>query len=130
MSAFLDPLARPVRAGPDCCRPRRRAGAVYQPQPLFNENREQVTALVTRLRPPAVYGFREFATAGGLLSYSSNLSDVWRRAAGVVDKILKGEKPGDLPIERPGRFELWSILRPRRASASRSPNASCSLPTR
>lgn len=79
--------------------------------PLFNENREQVTALVTRLRLPAVYGFREFATAGGLLSYSSNLSDVWRRAAGVVDKILKGEKPGDLPIERPGRFELLVNLK-------------------
>jgi len=79
--------------------------------PLFNENRQQVTALVNRLRLPAVYGFREFATAGGLLSYSSNLSDVWRRAAGVVDKILKGEKPGDLPIERPGRFELLVNLK-------------------
>jgi putative ABC transport system substrate-binding protein len=79
--------------------------------PLFNENREQITALVTRLRLPAVYGFREFATAGGLLSYASNLPDIWRRSAGVVDKILKGAKPGDLPIERPGRFELLVNLK-------------------
>ena len=74
--------------------------------PLFFENREQITALVTRLRLPAVYGFREFATAGGLLSYASNLADIWRRSAGVVAKILRGAKPGDLPIERPDRFEL------------------------
>jgi putative ABC transport system substrate-binding protein len=79
--------------------------------PLFNENREQITALVTRLRLPSVYGFREFATAGGLLSYASNLPDIWRRSAGVVDKILKGAKPGDLPIERPGRFELLVNLK-------------------
>jgi putative ABC transport system substrate-binding protein len=74
--------------------------------PLFNENRLHVTELATRLRLPAVYGFREFATAGGLLSYAANLSDIYRRAAGVVDRILKGAKPGDIPIERPTRFEL------------------------
>jgi putative ABC transport system substrate-binding protein len=79
--------------------------------PLFNENRDEITALMTRLRLPAVYGFREFATAGGLLSYAANLTDIWRRSAGVVDKILKGTKPGDLPIERPSRFELLVNLR-------------------
>lgn len=79
--------------------------------PLFNENREQITALVKRLRLPAVYGFREFAMAGGLLSYASNLPDIWRRSATVVDKILKGATPGDLPIERPGRFELLVNLK-------------------
>ena len=79
--------------------------------PLFFENREQITALVARLRLPAVYGFREFATAGGLLSYASNLADIWRRSAGVVAKILRGAKPGDLPIERPDRFELLVNLK-------------------
>ena len=79
--------------------------------PLFFEKREQITALVTRLRLPAVYGFREFATAGGLLSYASNLADIWRRSAGVVAKILRGAKPGDLPIERPDRFELLVNLK-------------------
>ena len=79
--------------------------------PLVNDHREQITALVTRLRLPSVYGFREFAMAGGLLSYASNLPDIWRRSAGVVDKILKGAKPGDLPIERPGRFELLVNLK-------------------
>lgn len=74
--------------------------------PLFNENRAQVTTLANRLRLPSVYGFREFTAAGGLLSYASNLPDIYRRAAGAVDKILKGARPGDLPIERPGRFDL------------------------
>jgi len=83
--------------------------------PLFNENREQVTSLVTRLRFPAVYGFREFAVAGGLLSYAANLTDIYRRAAGVVEKILTGVKPGDIPIERPTRFELVVNLKTAKA---------------
>jgi putative tryptophan/tyrosine transport system substrate-binding protein len=74
--------------------------------PLFYANRTQVTAIAARAGLPAVYGFREFAMAGGLISYAASLPDIWRRAAGLVDKILKGANPGDLPIERPTQFEL------------------------
>jgi putative tryptophan/tyrosine transport system substrate-binding protein len=73
---------------------------------LFYANRTQVTATATRAGLPAVYGFREFAVAGGLISYAASLPDIWRRLAGLVDKILKGANPGDLPIERPTKFEL------------------------
>ena len=74
--------------------------------PLFYANRTQVTAIAARAGLPAVYGFREFAAAGGLISYAANLPDIWRRIAGLVDKILKGASPGDLPIERPTQFDL------------------------
>jgi putative ABC transport system substrate-binding protein len=74
--------------------------------PLFNVNRAQVTAMAARARLPAIYGFREFALAGGLIAYSASLPDIYRRFAGLVDKILKGANPGDLPIERPTKFEL------------------------
>ena len=74
--------------------------------PLFNTNRAQVAALAARARLPAVYRFREFAAAGGLIAYSVNLPDIYRRSAGLVDKILKGASPGDLPIERATKFEL------------------------
>jgi ABC-type uncharacterized transport system substrate-binding protein len=73
---------------------------------LFYANRTQVTAIAARAGLPAVYGFREFAMAGGLISYAASLPDIWRRIAGLVDKILKGANPGDLPIERPTQFEL------------------------
>ena len=53
-----------------------------------------------------MYGFREFAELGGLLSYGANLSDAYRRAAVFVDRILKGAQPSDLPVEQPTRFEL------------------------
>ena len=74
--------------------------------PLFYANRTQVTAIAARAGLPAVYGFREFAAAGGLISYAANLPDIWRRIAGLVDKILTGASPGDLPIERPTQFDL------------------------
>jgi len=73
---------------------------------LFYANRTQVTAIAAQAGLPAIYDFREFAMAGGLMSYSANLPDIWRRIAGLVDKILKGASPGDLPIERPTQFEL------------------------
>jgi len=74
--------------------------------PLFYANRTQVTAIAARAGLPAVYGFREFAAAGGLISYAASPPDIWRRNAGLVDKILKGASPGDLPIERPTQFDL------------------------
>jgi putative ABC transport system substrate-binding protein len=62
--------------------------------------------LAAKHRLPTVYTFRDFVDAGGLMSYGSDLSDLFRRAAVYVDKILKGAKPADLPVEQPTKFEL------------------------
>ncbi len=74
--------------------------------PLLFSNRTRIIALAARHRLPAVYGYREFPDAGGLLAYGPSRYDMYRRAAAYVDKILKGAKPADLPVERPMRFEL------------------------
>ena len=66
----------------------------------------RLVQLVAKRRLPAMYGFREFPEAGGLLSYGANLPDQYRRTATFVDKILKGAKPADLPVEQPTKFEL------------------------
>ena len=68
--------------------------------------RSEVTSLAARYRLPAVYGYRFFAELGGLLSYGENLADNFRRAATYADRILKGEKPGDLPVQAPVKFQL------------------------
>ena len=64
------------------------------------------SSLSTGARLPTMHGFREFAEAGGLMSYGPNFPDLFRRAAEVVDKILRGAKPGDIPVEQPTKFEL------------------------
>lgn len=74
--------------------------------PYLNSFRGNVTALAASLRVPAVYSFTAFAMDGGLISYSADYVQLSRRGAAYVDKILKGAKPGDLPIERPNKFEL------------------------
>jgi putative ABC transport system substrate-binding protein len=77
--------------------------------------RAQITSLAARYRLPAIYPFRVFIGAGGLLSYGNDLVDAFRRAAGYVDRILKGEKPADLPVQAPTKFELVINLKTAKA---------------
>jgi ABC-type uncharacterized transport system substrate-binding protein len=74
--------------------------------PLMTANRVGVTALALAARLPTIYVHREYVDAGGLISYGANFADLFRRAAEVVDKILRGTKPGDIPVEQPTKFEL------------------------
>jgi len=74
--------------------------------PFFASQRKQIADLAAKNRLPAIYPFPEFVEAGGLLSYSTNIIDLFRRAATYVDKILKGTKPADLPVEQPIKFEF------------------------
>jgi putative tryptophan/tyrosine transport system substrate-binding protein len=84
-----------------------RAGALaVMPAPLFAGNFKRIADLAAKARLPSIFQFSEFAEAGGLLAYGPDRSDMFRRAATYVDKILKGAKPGDLPMERPTKFEL------------------------
>jgi putative ABC transport system substrate-binding protein len=68
--------------------------------------RDRIIGLAARYRLPAVYPYRRFATDGGLISYGVDQADLYRRAAGYVDRILKGEKPGDLPVQAPTKYEM------------------------
>ena len=83
--------------------------------PLFNSHRSEIAAMALGARLPAVYGFREFALAGGLISYATSLPHTYRQLAIFVDKILKGASPADLPIERASKFELVINLKTAKA---------------
>ena len=76
------------------------------PDPVTAFHRQAIADFARERRLPAVYATREWAETGGLLSYGTHWPEVWRRAAGYVDRILNGAKPGDLPVEQPTRFEL------------------------
>jgi putative ABC transport system substrate-binding protein len=89
-----------------------RAGAMLVVQdPMFFGHRGQLAALAIRNRLPTMHGIIEHVEAGGLMAYASNRLDMFRRAAGYVDRILKGAKPGDLPIEQPTKFDLVISLK-------------------
>ncbi|HLN98135.1 MAG TPA: ABC transporter substrate-binding protein, partial [Pyrinomonadaceae bacterium] len=84
-----------------------RVGAVFVcGDRMFNTHRQRIFALVNQNRLPAIYSAKEYADSGGLMSYGANFPDLYRRAAKYVDKILKGAKPADLPVEQPTKFEL------------------------
>ncbi len=95
---------------------RARAGALtVLPSNMFTNERRRLVALAAKNRLPAVYTSKEFVDAGGLMSYGANVADVFRRAATYVDKILKGTKPGDLPVQQPERFDLIINLKTAKA---------------
>jgi putative tryptophan/tyrosine transport system substrate-binding protein len=95
---------------------RERAGAlVVLTDSIFTNQRRQIAELAAERRLPAVYGNSEHAEAGGLVAYSANFLDLERRAATFVDKILKGAKPGDLPVEQPTKLELIINLKTAKA---------------
>ena len=73
---------------------------------MFVSERRRLVDLAAKNRLPAMYNVREYVDAGGLMAYGANLADLYRRAATYVDKILKGAKPGDLPVEQPTKLEL------------------------
>jgi putative ABC transport system substrate-binding protein len=83
--------------------------------PMFFGQRERIVGLAAKSRLPGIFEWREFAEAGGLLSYGTSVADAYRRLAGYVDKILKGAKPADLPVEQPTRFELVINLKTAKA---------------
>jgi putative ABC transport system substrate-binding protein len=83
--------------------------------PLVNDNRGRIVAFAATHRVPAIYPYRTFVDAGGVMSYGVDLSDLSRRAATYVDRILKGAKPADLPIEQPTKFELVVNLKTAKA---------------
>jgi len=86
---------------------RAKGGAlVVVTDPMFLARRDHIAALTLRSKVPSVFGQREYVTAGGLMSYISPVAWHWRTAASFVDKILKGAKPADIPIEQPTKFEL------------------------
>jgi putative ABC transport system substrate-binding protein len=90
-------------------------GLLVMPDPLTITHRELIVALAARHRLPAAYPYRFFATSGGLMAYGIDRVDLYRRAAVYVDRVLKGAKAGDLPIQQPTKFELTINLKTAKA---------------
>ena len=90
-------------------------GLLVFPGPMLFDERRSVVTHAAKSRLPAVYPWQEAASAGGLMSYSTNFPDMYRRAAIYVDRILKGAKPADLPVEQPTKFELVINLKTAKA---------------
>ena len=98
-------------------------GLIIAPDPYFNGNRTMLVRFAAKRRLPAVYFFKSFAEAGGLMSYGASNADSIRAAAKYVDRILKGAKPGDLPVDQPTRFDLVINLRTAKTLGLKMPQA-------
>ena len=90
-------------------------GLIVTGSPLTLFHRDLIITLAARHRLPAVYPFRYFATSGGLISYGPNATDPYRRAASYIDRILKGEKPADLPVQAPTKYQIVLNLKAAKA---------------
>jgi putative ABC transport system substrate-binding protein len=90
-------------------------GLIVLPDVSTAQHRDLIITLAARHRLPAIYPYRYYAVSGGLISYGTEVTDVCRRAAGYVDRILKGEKPADLPVQAPTKFELVINVKTARA---------------
>jgi putative ABC transport system substrate-binding protein len=88
---------------------------VQAPNPVLYSNRKQITGLANLWRLPSMFNRMEYVSDGGLMSYGPNVPDMYRRAAAYMDKIFKGAKPGDLPVEQPTRFDLVINLKTAKA---------------
>jgi putative ABC transport system substrate-binding protein len=93
----------------------RAGGVIIIASSMFNAERTRIAELAAQSRVPAISSTKEFAEAGGLMAYGINLGENFRRAATYVDKILKGTKPADLPVEQPTKFELVINLKTAKA---------------
>ena len=111
------------RAFPDMTRAHAGALTVLGGGTMLFAERRRLVDLAAKNRLPAVYPWRDFVDAGGLMSYGANFPDLYRRAATYVDKILKGVQPGDLPVEQPTKFELVINLRTAKALGLRIPQS-------
>ena len=105
-------------------------GLMVLPDVSTTNHRELIIALAARHRLPAVYPYRYFAASGGLLSYGSDVADVFRRAATYVDRILKGASPGELPVQAPTKYELVINLKTAKALGLEVPPTCSRAPTR
>jgi putative ABC transport system substrate-binding protein len=114
----------------DALQARRPDGLVVSPSGIAMISRSQFTERVAGLRIPAIYGVDQFVVAGGLMSYSTDFVDSFRRAASYADRILKGAKPADLPVEQPRGFDLVVNLKAARAQGIKIPQSVLGRATR
>jgi putative ABC transport system substrate-binding protein len=104
-----------IAAALTAARAARPEALLVQPHPMFWLERRRIAQLASEMCLPAIYESADFVTAGGLMAYGASLVDMSRRAATYIDKILKGAKPGDLPVEQPTKFELVINLKTAKA---------------
>jgi len=105
-------------------------GIFVMMEPFFLLQRDRIVALATHHAVPAIYGWRGFVAAGGLMSYGADLADSFRQAGDYVGKILNGAKPADLPVQQPTKFDLVVNLKTATALGLTIPHRSSSAPTR